>query len=71
MYIRGTAGMRLLKEEEQERLWMTLAAGLKSHEELHLIVSEDNMGTIDGYSEAFYGVLSANYVAGSIDGNLR
>ena len=71
VYIKGTAGMRLLKQEEQEGIWNSLVKGLAEHHNVPFIIHKENFGTIDGHMEAYYAVLSSNYIAGSIDGNLR
>lgn len=72
VHVRGTAGMRLLSETEQENVWMSLYDGLKADlaDLPALIVSRSNMGSIDGKMEAYYAVLASNYIAGKIDGNL-
>ena len=70
VYIKGTAGMRLLKEEEQDAIWDSLVQGLAEHHNVPFIIQKENFGTIDGHREAYYAVLASNYIAGSIDGNL-
>lgn len=71
VYIKGTAGMRLLKQEEQDGIWNSLVKGLAEHHNVPFIIHKENFGTIDGHMEAYYAVLSSNYIAGSIDGNLK
>jgi len=71
VYIKGTAGMRLLKEEDQKLIWRTLAHNLNAYASLPVYIEESNLGTIDGFNEAFYAVLSSNYIARTIDGNLH
>jgi Golgi nucleoside diphosphatase len=70
VYIKGTAGMRLLPAEQQLGLWTTLYNGFVQHPEFPFIISKANMGTIDGQYEAFYAVISSNYIEGSIDAEL-
>ena len=70
VYIKGTAGMRLLKEEEQDAIWDSLVQGLDEHHNVPFIIQKENFGTIDGHREAYYAVLASNYISGSIDGNL-
>jgi hypothetical protein len=71
VYIKGTAGMRLIGDEEKENtLWSTLYEGLKSNERFKFNLDRENLGTIDGDSEAYYAVLAANYIVESIDANL-
>lgn len=71
VYIKGTAGMRLLRPEDQNAIWDSLVRGLADHPEIPFIIQKENFGTIDGRMEAYYAVLSSNYIAGGIDGNLR
>lgn len=70
VFIKGTAGMRLLSDNEQERIWKELASGLTNHKDIPFFIKYENLGTIDGDFEAYYAVLSSNYIAGSINGNL-
>jgi Golgi nucleoside diphosphatase len=70
VFIKGTAGMRLLLDIEQEEIWKQLTIGLNSHKDIPFKINRDNFGTIDGDFEAYYAVLSSNYIAGSINGNL-
>lgn len=71
VYVKGTAGMRLISEEDQSRIWKALVDGLKNSPEIPFIIDENNFGTISGSQEAYYAVLSSNFIAGSIDENLR
>lgn len=71
LYIKGTAGMRLLTDEDQLLIWDTLANDLHKNSDIPFHISRDNFGTISGHLEAFYAVLSSNYIVGSIDGNLK
>ena len=71
VFIKGTAGMRLLEDKKQEQIWNDLVNGLKDHPDIPFKILRSNLGTIDGHSEAYYAVLSSNYIAGSIDGNLK
>lgn len=71
LFIKGTAGMRLLEDKKQEDIWNELINGLKDHPDIPFKILRSNLGTIDGHSEAYYAVLSSNYIAGSIDGNLK
>ena len=70
VFIKGTAGMRLLSEEKQEKLWTNLLLINKDNRNpFHLF--RRNLGTIDGDDEAYYAVLASNYIAKSIDGRLQ
>lgn len=71
LYVKSTAGMRLIPETEQAMIWEQLIHGLKNNENIPFIVRDENFGVIDGYAEAYYAVLASNYIAGRIDGNLH
>ena len=71
VYIKGTAGFRLLPEEEQLHIWNSLHRGLRANRNVPFVIDKENLGTIDGYFEAYYAVLASNYVAGSVDGDLH
>lgn len=71
LYIRGTAGMRLLDEHDQDRLWDSTVLYLKNRADVPFLIERKNFGTISGHQEAFYAVLASNYIAGTIDGELR
>lgn len=70
VYIKGTAGFRLLPEEDQLYIWNCLHDGLQSNKRVPFVIEKENLGTIDGKFEAYYAVLASNYVAGSVDGDL-
>ena len=71
LYIKGTAGMRVLDELIQKQIWQVLIEGLNKLENFPFSVKKFSCyGTIDGYREAYYAVLSSNYIEGTIDGNL-
>jgi Golgi nucleoside diphosphatase len=70
VYIKGTAGFRLLPEEDQLYIWNCLHDGLQSNKNVPFVIEKENLGTIDGKFEAYYAVLASNYVAGSVDGDL-
>ena len=69
-YVKGTAGMRLLSDDQQVKLWDTLYNSFK-FSNIPCKFDRESFVTIDGYFEAYYAVLASNYVAGSIDGNLH
>jgi Golgi nucleoside diphosphatase len=71
LYIKATAGMRLIGEKEEQTLWSTLIQGLSAHSEIPFIINPKNFGTIDGYSEGYYAVIASNYITGRIDGSLH
>ena len=68
--------MRLLDEIQQEHIWTSLYEGLPVYETMGkkaipFPIVQENLGVISGHSEAFYAVLSSNYIEGSIDSNLK
>jgi hypothetical protein len=71
VYVRGTAGMRLLELPDQDALWDSTVRMLKKSTDVPFLIDRKNFGTITGHQEAFYAVLASNYIAGSIDGQLR
>lgn len=71
LFVRGTAGMRLLSDGEQNALWDSLVFQLKNRRDIPFHIDRKNFGTISGYQEAFYAVLASNYIVGSIDGNRK
>ena len=71
VYIKGTAGMRLLPLSSQKSLWEALLKGLQNHKEFVFSIDIDNMGTIDGSQEAFYAAISSNFIEGSIDADMK
>jgi Golgi nucleoside diphosphatase len=71
VYIKGTAGMRLLPNETQSAIWKSLVKGLNKRIDVPFLIKRQNVGTIDGRKEAFFAVLASNYIAKSIDGNLQ
>ena len=71
VFIKGTAGMRLLDANKQKDIWDAIYHGLNSKETIPFRIEYDNLGTINGHQEAYYAVLSSNYIEGSINGDLR
>lgn len=63
--------MRLLNEDQQHRLWTILHDGLSNREDIPFRIPSQHLGTISGQKEAYYAVLSSNFIEGSIDGYLR
>ena len=70
VYIKGTAGMRLLDADLQIRIWDHLVH-LNAAPGNPFLIKRENMGTIEGNMEAYYAVLASNYIAKSIDARLR
>jgi guanosine-diphosphatase len=71
VHIKATAGMRLLSEDVQKRIWKSLVYGLNYRMDVPFLISKVHVGTIDGHAEAYFAVLASNYIAGCIDGNLQ
>lgn len=71
VFIKGTAGMRLVSEAQQAVLWKYVVSDINRRPAMPFVVASDHVGTIDGRAEAFFAVLASNYIAGSIDGNLH
>jgi Golgi nucleoside diphosphatase len=72
LFIKGTAGIRLLPDDVQTKLWDTVFTDLTntSISAVPLKYIRENFQTITGHQEAFYAVVASNYIAGRIDGNL-
>lgn len=70
LYIKGTAGMRILDDEVRSALWDTIVQQMNEDPTVPFQVSRQNCGTLSGHMEAFYAVVASNYIAGSIDANL-
>lgn len=71
LYIKGTAGMRLLSNDDQQLIWDELISDLIHDPNINFHILSQNFGTIDGHLEAFYAVIASNYIVGSIDSHLK
>lgn len=73
LFIKGTAGIRLLPEDVHTKLWDTVFTDLTntSISSVPLKYVRENFHTITGHQEAFYAVVASNYIAKRIDGNLE
>jgi len=71
VFVQGTAGMRLLTEAEQSLIWGTLIEELPKNTSIPFPIHPENFGTLDGQLEAYYAVLASNYIANTIDGDLK
>jgi len=68
----ATAGMRLLNESEQDAVYDALYKGLMDDESFVFRSMERNdISTLSGPMEAYFGALSANYILGIIDSELQ
>lgn len=72
VYYQATAGMRLLDETEQEAVYDALYQGLiESPEFVFRNLQRENIATLSGEAEGFYGAVAANYLQGTIDVDLN
>jgi len=73
VYYQATAGMRLLSPQTQKQVYDNLFDGLTEDEGFAFrnVTKRDQVGTLEGHLEAFYGAMAANYLEGLIDVNLR
>lgn len=68
----ATAGMRLLDEEEQMQVYSSLYEGLMQHDKfVFRNMKRDDILTLGGDLEGFYGAVAANFLKGIIDTNLK
>ncbi|KAI2489502.1 GDA1/CD39 (nucleoside phosphatase) family [Fragilaria crotonensis] len=67
----ATAGMRLLEEDEQEAVYDALYQGLVENEKFVFRgLARDDIFTLSGDLEGFYGAVAANFLEGLIDTSL-
>jgi Golgi nucleoside diphosphatase len=72
VYYQATAGMRLLEESEQNAVYDALYQGLIDDQSFVFRgIQRKDISTLSGQMEAYYGALSANYILGLIDSELR
>ncbi|GAX14065.1 hypothetical protein FisN_5Lh008 [Fistulifera solaris] len=72
VYYQATAGMRLLDDTEQEALYDALYQGLvESPDFMFSNLQRENIATLSGEAEGFYGAVAANYLQGTIDVDLN
>jgi hypothetical protein len=64
------AGMRLVPEVDQERIWDRVVLVMQQEVTFPFHISRENVRTINGREEAYYAALSTNYIAKKIDSNL-
>mmetsp|Transcript_38387 Transcript_38387/g.65580 ORF Transcript_38387/g.65580 Transcript_38387/m.65580 type:complete len:706 (-) Transcript_38387:62-2179(-) len=73
--IAATAGMRLLPEETQSRIYDALFEGLLEQVPYGLFsftnLRRKDVMTLDGEREGFYGAVAANYLRGVVDAELK
>lgn len=71
VYLKATAGMRLLSVADQQKIFGEAAKWLREANDIPFPITDRNIGTINGHEEAYFAVIASNYIHGSIDGNLR
>lgn len=71
VYLKATAGMRLLSSVDQQKIFEHAASWLREANDIPFPIADRNIGTINGHEEAYFAVIASNYIHGSIDGNLR
>ena len=77
--IAATAGMRLLPLNEQTRVYDALYEGLIEHQQVSqhsrrftfTSLKREDVLTLDGEREGFYGAVAANYLRGVVDADLK
>jgi len=73
--ITATAGMRLLPLEQQSLIYDALYEGLSEQQQLGQFtftgLKRENIYTLDGDREGFFGAVAANYLRGVIDAELK
>lgn len=68
----ATAGMRLLDKEEQEAVYDALYDGLLDFDSFAFrSMQREDISTLSGDLEGFYGAVAANFLVGSIDTKLQ
>eukprot|EP00928_Gymnodinium_smaydae_P064923 TRINITY_DN48156_c0_g1_i1.p1 TRINITY_DN48156_c0_g1~~TRINITY_DN48156_c0_g1_i1.p1 ORF type:complete len:461 (+),score=72.97 TRINITY_DN48156_c0_g1_i1:65-1384(+) len=66
----GTAGMRLLKSEEQASVWQEVEDALAGDPEYPFDVSAIEAGTVSGEEEGLWAVLTTNFLTGHMSDKL-
>jgi len=67
----ATAGMRLLTPEQQTDVYDAMYQGLKQHDDFVFGLHRDDIATLSGDLEGYYGALAANYLHGTINAELE
>jgi apyrase len=68
----ATAGMRLLDEDQQDAVYTALHQGLtESNKFVFKSFQREDLATLDGQLEGFFGAVAANYLHGIVDTNLK
>ncbi|CAB9520410.1 Nucleoside-diphosphatase mig-23 [Seminavis robusta] len=68
----ATAGMRLLTEQQQEAVYDALYLGLMQSESFVFKgIERNDIATLSGSLEGYYGAVAANFLSGIIEANLQ
>ena len=68
----ATAGMRLIEEDEQKAVYRALYDGLMESESFVFTgMQPEDISTLTGELEGFYGAVAANYLQGLVDSRMR
>ena len=78
LFVRATAGMRLIPEEQQQGLYDTLFSGLRARQAqdkseagaVPFLLRRENFATLTGDEEGFFGLLAVNYLKRVIGADL-
>lgn len=78
LFVRATAGMRLLPDDQQQAVYDALFAGLLARQahtvsdvaEFPFLIQRENFATLTGDEEGFFGLVAVNYLKGVIGADL-
>ena len=71
VFIKATAGMRLLDPSVQDAIFAAIAASVQATPDFPFDMRSGDLGTITGTAEGYFGLLSVNYLQKRIDASLR
>jgi len=72
VYYQATAGMRLLSQRQQHDVYDAVYQGLFLRNDfVFKDTRRDDIGTLSGESEGYYGAVAANYLKGTVAADLR
>lgn len=67
VYVLATAGLRLLPEQQQEKILSETCKALQKHTDFKIGSCSEHVQVIDGATEGIYGWLALNYLMGKFD----
>lgn len=67
VYVLATAGMRLLPEQQQQKVLAETCKALQKHTDFKIGSCSEHVQVIDGATEGIYGWLALNYLMGRFD----